>query len=287
MCTGIETAAVVGLAISAASTVSSVGMGLYSAQQQAAQAQASMNMQAQQANMQMQQQQAQQQMQQQMQYDQMVQAQQQQRNQQIFQIQQQQQQNALQQQQQQQQQALQVQQANVQIANQYNQQRQQVQAEREQLMRKYEVDRLGYTRDLQTASDQKKFNGEAANAIYKQEQIKILEAKKKAAFAQQTALAKSIGARGSILAAGRTGQSVGLLVNDAERQAGFEKAQADATLDSQIMMGTVGMDQAFLQNQNANQTADNNVGFDPQLPYMPSMPGIPNFIDPFRDAQPA
>ena len=226
-------------------------------------------------------------MQQQMQYDQMVQAQQQQRNQQIFQIQQQQQQNALQQQQQQQQQALQVQQANVQIANQYNQQRQQVQAEREQLMRKYEVDRLGYTRDLQTASDQKKFNGEAANAIYKQEQIKILEAKKKAAFAQQTALAKSIGARGSILAAGRTGQSVGLLVNDAERQAGFEKAQADATLDSQIMMGTIGMDQAFLQNQNANQTADNNVGFDPQLPYMPSMPGIPNFIDPFQNAQPA
>lgn len=286
MCTGIEVA-VASLAISAVSTAASIGTSVYSANQQAAQAQAQMNMQAYQSQVQMQQQQAMQMQQMQQQQAQMAQAQQQQRQSQIFQIQQQQVQNSLQQRQMQQQQALQVEQANVQIANQYSQQRRQVTMEREQLMRKYEIDRLGYKRDLQTAADQKKFNGEAANAVYKQEQIKIAEAKKKAAFAQQTALAKSIGARGSILAAGRTGQSIGLLVNDAERQAGFEQAQADATLDSQIQMATIGMDQAFLQNQNADQKADNNVGFDPQLPYMPSMPGIPNFIDPFRNAQPA
>ena len=56
------------------------------------------------------------------------------------------------------------------------------------------------------------------------------EAKKKAAFAQQTALAKSIGSKGAILSAGRTGQSVGLLINDAERQSGFAQAQAWRTL---------------------------------------------------------
>ena len=226
-------------------------------------------------------------MQQQMQLQSMQQAQAQQRNNQIFQIAQQQEQNRLQQQQFDSQQALQVEQSNVQIANQYSQQRQQVQAERDLIMRRYQADRIVYAKEAITATEQKRFNGEAANAIYKQEQVKMLEAKKKASFAQQTAIAKSIGSKGSILAAGRTGQSVGLLVNDAERQSGFEQAQANASLDSQMQMAAIGIDQGFLQNQNANQQADNKVGFDPQLPYMPSMPGIPSFIDPFRDAQPA
>lgn len=287
MCIAAAAIPAVTLAISAAGTAASIGMGVYSAQQQAAQAQAQMNMQAQQAGIQMQQQQAAQQMQMQQQRDQMIQTQQQQRQSQIFQRDQQAQQMAMQERQAREQQNLQVQQANVQIANQYNQQRQQVQAEQEQIMKKYSADRLGYNREVQTANEQKRFNSEAANEVYKQEQVKIMEAKKRAAFANQTALAKSIGAQGSILAAGRTGQSVGLLVNDAERQAGFEQAQANASMESQTMMAQIGMDQAFLQNQSADQSADNNVGFDPQLPYMPSMPGIPNFIDPFRSAEPA
>ena len=276
MCVAAAAIPAATLAISAASTVASVGMGIYSAQQQASQAQAQMNMQAQQA-----------QMQQQQQRQSMIQQQNQQRDQQIFSQQQQQQQMQMQAQQQQEQRDLQVRQSNVQIANQYNQQRRQVAAEREQIMAKYSADRIGYQREVETANKQKYFNNEAANAVYKQEQLKMSEAKKKAAFASQTALAKSIGAQGSILAAGRTGQSVGLLVNDAERQAGFEQAQADASLESSLQMGAIGMDQAFLQNKSANQRAENNVGYDPNLPYMPSMPGIPNFIDPFQDAQPA
>lgn len=280
MCIAAAAIPAVTLAVSAASAVASVGMGIYSAQQQASQAQASMNMQAQQA-----QQQAQ--MQQDQQRQSMIQQQNQQRNQQIFMQQQQQQTMQMQAQQQAEQRDLQVRQSNVQIANQYNQQRRQVAAEREQIMSKYSADRIGYQRDVETANKQKYFNNEAANAVYKQEQLKMSEAKKKAAFASQTALAKSIGAQGSILAAGRTGQSVGLLVNDAERQAGFEQAQADASLESSLQMGAIGMDQALLQNKSANQKAENNVGYDPNLPYMPSMPGIPNFIDPFRDAQPA
>ena len=277
---GVTAAASLAANLAIASTVAAVGMGVMSAQQQASQAQASMNMQAQQARRSAQ-------LQQNQQRQQMIQDQDLQRQQQIFSRDQQSQAQQLQARQQREQQNLQVLQSNVQIANQYNQQRRQIAAEREQIMRKYSVDRIGYQRDLQTATDQKRFNATAANEVYKQEQVKISEAKKKAAFASQTALAKSIGAKGSILAAGRTGQSIGLLVNDAERQSGFEKAQADAMMDSQVQMAQIGMDQAFIQHQSADQRADNNVGFDPQLPYMPSMPGIPNFIDPFRDAQPA
>ena len=118
--------------------------------------------------------------------------------------------------------------------------------------------------------------------MYVQEQSKITEAKKKAAFARQAALAKSIGAQGAILSSGRTGQSVGLLVNDAERQAGFEEAQASATMAGQIEQSQIGMESAYLQNASANTQADNKVGFNPESPYMPSMPGIPEFINPYN-----
>ena len=262
-------AATATLAISAASMAASVGMGIMSAQQQASQAQASMNMQARQQQLQ-QQQQRQSMMQSQQQQRQSM---EQQRSQQIAQM-------TLQDRQNQQSYNLQVQQSNQQIASQYSQQRQQVEAERTQIQKKYAGDRLGYQREVEQASEQKRFNNEAANRMYVQEQSKMTEAKKKAAFARQAALAKSIGAQGAILSSGRTGQSVGLLVNDAQRQAGFEEAQSLATMNSTVEQSQIGMASAFIQNASANQQADNRVGFNPESPYMPSMPGIPEFIDP-------
>jgi len=259
------------LAVSAASAVASVGMGIYSAQQQASQAQASMNMQARQQQLGQQQQRQSMVLQQQQQRESLEQS----RAQNLAQMAQSERQN-------QQSYNLQVQQSNQQIASQYSQQRQQVEAERANITKKYAADRLGYQREKEQASEQKRFNNEAANRMYVQEQTKITEAHKKAAFARQAALAKSIGAQGAILSSGRTGQSVGLLVNDAERQAGFEEAQATATMDGQIQQAEIGMASAFIQNASANTQADNRVGFDPESPYMPSMPGIPEFIDPYR-----
>lgn len=251
------------LAISAASTVASIGMGIMSAHQQAAQAQASLNMQAQQ-----------QMRNQQMQRQQMIQAQDQQR-----------QSMELAQRQQQDQYNLQVQQANINIANQYNQQRRQVEQERALIQARHAADRLNAQRSKENTEDQKRFNNEAANKIYQQEQTKITEAKKKAAFASQAALAKSIGAKGSILAAGRTGQSVGLLLNDVERQAGFAQAQANATLQSTMEQSQIAMDQGYLQALGANQRAENNRIMEPSNPFMPELPDAPNFVDPYN--QPA
>lgn len=251
------------LAISAATLVTSTAMGIMSAQAQAAQAQASLNMQAQQ-----------QQRNQEMQRQQMVLARDQQR-----------QSMELAQRQQQEQYNLQVQQANINIANQYNQQRRQVEQERALIQARYAADRLNAQRSKENTEQQKRFNNEAANKIYQQEQTKITEAKRKAAFASQAALAKSIGAKGSILAAGRTGQSIGLLLNDVERQAGFAQAQADATMNSTMEQSLLSMDQGFLQALGANQRAENNRIMEPQDPFMPELPDAPNFVDPYN--QPA
>ena len=266
MCVAAAAIPAATLAVSAVSTVASIGMGIMSAQQQAAQAQAQMNMQARQQEQSMQ-----------MQRDQMIQQQNQQR-----------QSLELNQRQQQDQYNLSVIQSNAQIQNQYNQQRAQVEAERANIQKKYAADRLAYQRGTEEQDQQIKYNNAAANKVYEQEQSKISEAKKKAAFAQQTALAKSIGSKGAILSAGRTGQSVGLLINDAERQSGFAQAQADAQLASTLEQSQISMDQAFLQSLGANNQAKSRVGMAPTDPYMPAFPGIPNFVDPYQsDQEPA
>ena len=259
MCTGIETAtlAAASLAISAVGTTSSIVMGISSAQQQAAQAQQQMNMQAQQA-----------QRQQEMQHQSMLQAQEQQRA-------------SLLQRQQQTQQAynLQVTQANNQLLDQYNQQVRQVRQERENLMSRHSADKLIYQRSKETYEEQARLNNEAANRVYMGEQAKMNEARKKAAFEAQSILAKSIGAKGTILAAGRSGQSIGLLVNDVERQAGFSKAQEVSMAESKIEQAGIAMEGAFLQAESDNRGALSNVAYNPSEPYLPEMPDAPSFLD--------
>ena len=247
--------------IAIASTAASLGIAAVSMQQQASAAQAQMNMQAQQA-----------QRQQEMQRQSMMLQQDQQRQSLV-----------LQQKSQQDQYNLSIQQANTQIANQYQQQNERVRQERENLAKEFELRKQAYQQGKESAEQQQRFNNEAANRMYVQEQTKLTEAKKKQAFAQQSALAKMIGSKGAILAAGRTGQSVGLLVNDAERQAGFEKAQASALFDSKVDQATIGMESAFIQAQSANQRAFDSIGIAPITPFMPDMPDAPNFVDPYRE----
>ena len=214
-----------------------------------------------------------------------------QRQQSIMQMQQQQQTMLLQQQQtqaslyQQQRQAqqnynLQIQQANNNTLNAYNQQKAAAELEARNAMQRNEIERQNYQDSKESTDKQMRLNNEAANRVYVAEQVKLSEAAKKAAFARQTALAKSIGNEGRILASGRTGQSIGLLVNDAERQAGFEEAQANATFESQIDASAVAMEGAFIQSRGANEQALASLGMAPQDPILPSMPNIPVFLEP-------
>ncbi len=325
--------AAAGLIVTAVGTAASVGMGIMSANQQAAQANAQMQMQASQAQAnvyaqnqaaaaqqaQVRQQMAQQrtqfeassrlQLQQQLQ-GQQFQLQQQasqnrfslrsQRDQQIFagrqqqlqmdqaarfqeqntQIQITQQQEALRFQQEQAAESrnLQIEQMNAQLQDAYTQQRAAVKAEREQLMAKNEVDRQIYQDSVETADLQKMQNAEAANRVYVAEQADLDSKRKEAAFEAQSIVAKSIGAKGQILASGRTGQSVGLLVNDVERQAGIQKAQQTAMLEADRVSAIIGMENAYNQNKASDLQAESNIGFDPTMPYLPQMPEVPTFV---------
>lgn len=254
---GAGAAAGASLAISAVSTIASIGMGVMQAQQQAAQAGAAMQMQAQQAERQ-----------QQLAHQQAVMQQQQERQRLV-----------MSQRQQQQQMNLTIANNNAQMMNQYMQQRDQVLNSRASIMSRHQAEKLTYQRSKETFDEQVRNNNQAANKVYMAEQAKINEAEKKAAFEQQALLAKSIGDKGKVLAAGRSGQSVGLLVNDVERQIGFAMAAEDAMAQSKEEQGLLAMDTAFLQAQGQNNQAASRVAWNPSDPYLPKMPDAPAFID--------
>ena len=255
------------LAVTAATTAASIGIGLYQSAQASAQAQAQLNYQAgaQQQQMEMQRQQML------LSQTQQTQALQQQQNQLAQQLE-------LQQRQGQAAYNLQVEQTNAQLVSQYNQARQQVLNEQATIMARNAADRLTYQRTYETAREQIANNNEAANKVYVAEQTKITEAQRRAAFEQQAILAKSIGNAGNVLAAGRTGASIGLLLNDVERQKGFALAQESASLASKQQAAVVAMDQAGLQATSANNQAMSSVAFRPQDPYLPKLPENPRFI---------
>ena len=231
-------------------------MGMMQAQQQAAQAQAQLNMQAQQArNNQI------------MQHQSMVQQQQQAYNSQKLQMQQSARQYNLT-----------VEQNNNQILNQYQAEVRRTKQQNENEYNKYTADKAIYQRSREVAEEQSRLNTEAANRVYMGEQAKITEARSKAAFEAQSILAKSIGDKGKILAAGRSGQSVGLLVNDVERQAGFATAQETAMAETKAEQAFIGMEGAYLKAQSENAAAASSIAWNPTAPVLAPMPGVPNFI---------
>lgn len=249
--------ATAGLVLGAVSTAASIGMGIYSARQQAAQAQVQLDFQAKQALNQQKLAVEQAALQQRQQYDALL----------------------LQQKQSTQAYNLQVQQSNTQIANQYQQQLQAVRNERVALLAKNTAQRNEFQKGKESAVAQNKLNNEAANRAYVGQQNKLEEARKKAAFAQQALLAKAIGSKGSILASGRTGQSVGLLVKDVERQQGLATAQELASIDSARNAAIISMEGDYLKAQSANNVAQSQVGFDPGTPLLPDLPQRPRFIE--------
>ena len=138
----------------------------------------------------------------------------------------------------QQQAAFAQQQANLQL----QQQRQQTEVSNQRLASEFasktaaqQQQRLSYEEDLLNYNT-------AAQKGHQQEQLKLDEARTKAAFKSQDILAKSIGAKGSVLATGATGQSVGLLAMDPDRQSGFGLAQQDATVTSAARQASVARD---------------------------------------------
>ena len=99
----------------------------------------------------------------------------------------------------------------------------------------------GYQAQSQAASasekayqEQRNLNQEAANRAYQQTQLKMKGEMERASQQAEQGLVRRLQAQGTTLAAGRTGQSIGGLLADAERVEGRD-------------LGTLGMNLAYAQ----------------------------------------
>ena len=99
-------------------------------------------------------------------------------------------------------------------------------------------DQLAYQVDLnksiasqQYVNTQLTLNKEATSRAMMAEQQKLNDAQAQAAFEGQRLLATNLQTQGTVLSSGRTGQSIGLLVNDAERRYGQDSAILNRNAD--------------------------------------------------------
>jgi hypothetical protein len=157
----------------------------------------------------------------------------------------------------------------------------QVRFERQQQMLRHQGEVRAYQAQQEAYSRQLFNNSTAANNVYVQEQLKFNEARNAAAFKSQEIYAKQVGAMGSVLASGRSGQSVGLLVMDAQRQGGFAEAQQSASIRSAELQRDTAMQTAQTQHQSANNEAASKLMAPPQAPqFAPWVTGIGGSSDP-------
>lgn len=115
-------------------------------------------------------------------------------------------------------------------------------------------------------------NSEAANRVYVAEQTKLWEASQRAAFKAQEIYARQIGSLGRVLSSGATGQSVGLLAMDSQRQAGFAQAEQNATMRSAYAQAGVAMQGAAIEQESANNLAYSRLPAPVQAPQYEAWP---------------
>lgn len=156
---------------------------------------------------------------------------------------------------------------------QLQQQRQQTVVENQRLANRYVGEVQQQQAATQAYTQQVLNNQTAANKSFAQEQTKLNEARTKAAFRAQEIYGKSIGAKGAVLATGATGQSVGLLALDADRQAGLATAEQNASIDSAAQQAAVGGELAFTQMESANNAAYSKLSVPVQNPTFSPSPG--------------
>lgn len=149
---------------------------------------------------------------------------------------------------------------------QYRQAQQATFRDRQQQVQKYVGDVEAQQASVTQYQRQILNNNSALNKSYSQEQVKLQEARSAAAFKAQANYAKAIGNKGSVLAAGQAGKSIGLLALDADRQQGFATAEQNASLRGAEASAAVGMDIAFTQAQSSNNQAFSQVGLPVQAP---------------------
>lgn len=165
--------------------------------------------------------------------------------------------------------------ANAQAQAQLQQQRQAATRERQAAVRRHTGEVKAQQAQANAFDKNVKSINEGLNRAYVQQQVKEKEARTKAAFKSQEILAKSIASQGSVLATGATGQSIGLMALDAERQSGFATAEQDASIESARMSSAAQADMAFSQAQSQMNSAYSQLSAPVQAPIMAEAPGGP------------
>ena len=118
----------------------------------------------------------------------------------------------------------------------------------------YQTDLTRYQASQEALKTQLGFNSGSYNRANLLEQQKVQDAAAKAAFEGQKLLATNLQAQGSVLASGRSGQSIGLLANDADRVYGRDAAMLNKNMENSL--GDYYQNSAFAYLQKLNQDAD-------------------------------
>ena len=107
----------------------------------------------------------------------------------------------------------------------------------------------------QAYQQQRDLNQQAANRAYQQQQLKFKGEFDQATQKAEELLTKRLQAQGNILASGRTGQSVGALLTDAQRTEGRDLGTLGLNLAYAQQDYGFGMENIFQQQQAGNVSA--------------------------------
>ncbi len=130
----------------------------------------------------------------------------------------------------------------------------------------YGAQMAAYRRSEQAYKQQLQLNADAANRAYTSEQQKLQGEFMKASQEAQSRLAQSLRAQGTVLASGRSGQSIGLLMADAEREYGRDLANLAQNLTFARQDYFTGAEGIYQQQKSANNVAASNRMLKPTAP---------------------
>jgi hypothetical protein len=130
----------------------------------------------------------------------------------------------------------------------------------------YAAQMQAYRASEQAYAQQVKFNQEAANRAYTQEQLKLKGEYDKAAQQAKELMVSSLQSQGTILASGRTGQSIGALVGDAQRVYGTNMGNLAANLAYTNLGYGIAQENTFINAQSAMNSAAANRMVKPTKP---------------------
>lgn len=130
----------------------------------------------------------------------------------------------------------------------------------------YAAQMEAFRRSEEAYNQQIRLNQDAANRGYMSEQQKLQGEFMKASQEAQSRLVSSLQSQGSVLASGRTGQSIGLLLSDAEREYGRDLANIAQNLAFNRQDYFTGTESVYQNAVSANNAAASNRMLQPSAP---------------------